>query len=134
MIKRMTESIRKEIVTKAISEGRGAGFGMMSLAPKSQTMLEKKGVKTKSRQELKSLLTTYKDKFYIVFFIDGENTTKYAVLWELISVPNKYSSGNSMEGKFKGYIALPKKPVKVTKYKRKRSTVRSHKRAKQRRK
>lgn len=100
---RVTEQVRQEIVAKAIKEGRGSGFGMMNLAPKGQDILEKRGIRTQKEQELRGLLTTYKDDLYILFFIKGIDKKDYIVVWKIVTKQHRLYGGFT-EGKYRGYV------------------------------
>lgn len=90
---KMKKEVIKEIVKKALTEKIPAGFFMMPLLPKSLKKLDSMGIKTKNKQELRSLETSYDDKNYMIFLIDLIDDKQCWAVWEIVPKISKFGGG-----------------------------------------
>jgi len=87
---KITKQIKQIILEKAITEANFAGMWMMNLLPKSVDKLKSLEIKTKDEQQLRSIITEYDNRTFILFLIDGINNHIWAI-WEVIETSSKYA-------------------------------------------
>jgi len=93
-----------KLLKKALNDKIIAGLFMMNLAPEAQRHMGKVGLKTKSNQQLRSLIVEYFKKEYFIAIIDAENEYWYAGFFELIKIPSHIIQGTvHYKGKWIGY-------------------------------